>query len=145
MADKREQILSRLQVVCRTVSGIVEVFRNHDEISERQKPCILILDADEQADERDPQRHPNIRVVSMTPEIYIMLQAIPADVGTALNGYRADLLAAIFGDATLRGYTLNEKGVRYEGCATGLARGRAMEASMGVSISFTYALDTREL
>jgi hypothetical protein len=35
--------------------------------------------------------------------------------------------------------------VRYEGCATALARGRSMEGEMGVSFSFTYVLRPEEL
>ena len=35
--------------------------------------------------------------------------------------------------------------IRYEGCATALARGRSMEGEMGVSFSFTYVLRPEEL
>ena len=30
--------------------------------------------------------------------------------------------------------------IRYEGCATALARGRMMEGEMGLSFTFTYVL-----
>lgn len=145
MADKRELILARLVTVLGGIDGVRAVFRNQDEISERQYPCILILDADEAADDRDPQRHPNRRLVTMTPEIYVMLSGIPANVGTELNALRAAVIKAVFEDATLVELTVNQQGIRYEGSATGLSRGRAMEGSLGVSISFTYLLNPADL
>ena len=79
MTDKREQILVRLLGIAQGLPGIVAAFRNKDEISDRQRPCIVILDADEAADDADPSglaRRPNApRRVGMTPEIYLMLGA----------------------------------------------------------------------
>ena len=57
MTDRREAILVRLLDIARTIPGIVAAFRNTDEISDRQRPCILILDADEAADDGDPSGH----------------------------------------------------------------------------------------
>ena len=54
MTDKREQILVRLLGVAQGLPGIAAAFRNKDEISDRQRPCIVILDADEAADDADP-------------------------------------------------------------------------------------------
>ena len=81
MTDKREQILVRLLGIAQALPGIAAAFRNKDEISDRQRPCIVILDADEAADDGDPSglaRRPNApRRVGMTPEIYLMLGANP--------------------------------------------------------------------
>ena len=106
MTDKREQILVRLLGIAQALPGIAAAFRNKDEISDRQRPCIVILDADEAADDADPSglaRRPNApRRVGMTPEIYLMLGAKPEDVGTAINGFRAAFIKAVLMDSGAR-------------------------------------------
>ena len=147
MTDRREMILTRLLEIAVGVDGIVAAFRNKDEISERQRPAIVILDADEAADDADPNSRPSRapRRVAMTPEIYILLGAKPEDLGTAINTLRARFVKAVLGDAQLRLIVGSNGDLRYEGCATALARGRSMEGEMGVSFSFTYVLRPEEL
>ena len=149
MTDKREQILVRLQGLAQDLPGIVAAFRNIDEISDRQRPCIVILDADEAADDADPAglaRRPHApRRVGMTPEIYVMLGAKPEDVGTAINVFRAAFIKAVLMDSELATLVGSNGDIRYEGCATGLARGRNMEAEMGLSFTFSYILRPDEL
>ena len=147
MTDRREMILTRLLEIAVGVEGIVAAFRNKDEISERQRPAIVILDADEAADDADPASRPSRapRRVAMTPEIYILLGAKPEDLGTAINRLRARFVKAVLGDAQLRLIVGSNGDIRYEGCATALARGRSMEGEMGVSFSFTYVLRPEEL
>jgi hypothetical protein len=146
--DRRELILARLAVIAAGVEGVTFSARNRDELSDRQRPAIIILDADEVADAggagqgRKPQAP---SVVSMTPEIYILLSDKPADVGGSLNTLRARLLKAVLADATLANLTGPNGAIRYEGCATGLSRGRSMEGEMGVSIAFLYPLNPNEL
>jgi hypothetical protein len=145
--DRREMILSRLLEIAGRTQGIVAAFRNKDEISEKQRPAIVILDADEAADDADPSSRPSRapRRVAMTPEIYILLGAKPEDLGTAINTLRARLLKAILMDSSLLTILGSSGEARYEGCATALARGRSMEGEMGVSFSFTYVLRLEEL
>ena len=147
MTDRREMILTRLLEIAVGVEGIVAAFRNRDEISEKQRPAIVILDADEAADDADPSSRPSRapRRVAMTPEIYILLGAKPEDLGTAINSLRARFVKAVLGDAQLSLIVGSNGDIRYEGCATALARGRSMEGEMGVSFSFTYALRPEEL
>ena len=147
MIDRREMILSRLLEIAGSTEGIVAAFRNKDEISEKQRPAIVILDADEAADDADPSSRPSRapRRVAMTPEIYILLGAKPEDLGTAINTLRARLLKAILMDSSLLTILGSSGEARYEGCATALARGRSMEGEMGVSFSFTYVLRLEEL
>jgi hypothetical protein len=149
MTDKREQILARLLAVAQGLPGIVAAFRNKDEISDRQRPCIVILDADEAADDADPSglaRRPHApRRVGMTPEIYLMLGAKPEDVGTVINGFRAIFIKAVLTDPGLASIVGSNGDIRYEGCATGLARGRNMEAEMGLTFTFSYILRPDEL
>lgn len=149
MTDKRELILARLLGISQGLPGITAAFRNKDEISDRQRPCIVILDADEAADDADPSglaRRPHApRRVGMTPEIYLMLGAKPEDVGTAINVLRATFIKAVLMDSELATIVGSNGDIRYEGCATGLARGRNMEAEMGVSFTFSYILRPDEL
>ena len=94
MTDRRELILMRLLEIARGIEGVTSAFRNRDEISEKQRPAIVILDADEAADDADPvsrsSRAP--RRVAMTPEIYILLGAKPEHVGTEINALRAKFI-----------------------------------------------------
>jgi hypothetical protein len=144
MTNKREAILVRLIQIAKTVPGIAAVFRNKDEISDRQRPCIVILDADEAADDGDPSgmsRRPNApRRVAMTPELYIMLGAKPEHIGTELNAFRAAIIKAVLTDAALASLVGSNGDIRYEGCATALARGRMMEGEMGLSFTFSYVV-----
>ena len=149
MTDRRERILARLLGIAQAVPGLVATFRNKDEISDRQRPAIVILDADEAADDADPAglaRRPNApRRIGMTPEIYLMLGAKPEDVGPAINGFRAAFIKAVLVDSELATIVGSNGDIRYEGCATGLSRGRTMEAEMGLSFTFSYILRPDEL
>ena len=147
MTDRREMILTRLLEIAVGVEGIVAAFRNRDEISEKQRPAIVILDADEAADDADPTTRPSRspRRVAMTPEIYILLGAKPEELGSVINALRARFVKAVLGDAQLSLIVGSNGDLRYEGCATALARGRSMEGEMGVSFSFTYVLRPEEL
>lgn len=147
MFDRREAILARLVEIATGIEGIAKVYRNKDEIPEKSRPAIVIWDADESADDSDPTGRPvgAPRRVGMTPEIYILLGSSPEDIGTSINLIRSRVIAAIYSDATLKGLTVNGEGIRYEGCATALSRGRSMEGEMGLSFTFTYLLSHAEL
>lgn len=144
--DHREAILSRLLEIAAGTEGVVKAYRNQDDIPEKSRPAIVILDGDEAADDSDPSRPTNApRRVGMSPEIYILLGSSPESVGSSINLIRARFVKAVMTDATLRGLTLDGDGIRYEGCATGLARGRSMEGEMGVSFTFTYVMRPEKL
>ena len=147
MTDRREMVLARLLEIARGIEGIFAAFRNKDEISERQRPAIVILDADEAADDADPSSRPSRapRRVAMTPEIYILLGAKPEELGSVINVLRARFVKSVLGDSQLGSIVGSNGDIRYEGCATALARGRSMEGEMGVSFSFTYVLRPEEL
>lgn len=147
MADKREAILDQLLEIAKDVRGVVTVARNKWPITDVDRPAILILDGDEGADTDDPRNRPTnaYRIVDMTPEIYVMLGGTPEDVGGDLNLIRARFVKAVLTDATLRELTLDDRGIRYEGCVTDLAEGRTMEGSMGLNFTFTYVLKASDL
>jgi hypothetical protein len=140
--DKRERILARLLQIAAGVEGVNKAWRNRGRLSETARPAIVILDADETAEETDPAGRPSNspRRVVMTPEQYLLLSDTPENVGAAINLMRSRYLYAVLTDATLRAIVGTTGEIRYEGCATGLAEGRSMEGEMGVSISFRYAM-----
>ena len=146
MTDVREAILARLLVVCSEVEGILNAFRNKASISENMQPALAIYDADEEGYD-DPKGRPTIahRRVLMTPQIVVLHGAAASEVGTDVNVLRARVIKAIMTDAALAALTLDREGVRYEGCTTELAMGRQMNASFGISISFTYMLKPADL
>jgi hypothetical protein len=140
--DRREEILSRLLEIAKSIVGMDKAFRNRVEIAESARPAIIILDADELADEADVGRgRPPLapRIVGMTPEIYMLLGETPENVGVALNTLRAAFIKAVLSDSSL--VVLCHNGdIRYEGFSTGLAAGRSMEGECGVSFTFRYVL-----
>lgn len=147
MADIREEILARLLIVVGVVVGTDKAFRNQIEIPESARPAIVILDADEIADEADNNRkRPAIspRIVSMSPEIYILVGSKPADIGTDLNTLRTALIKAILTDDSLVALC-HDGQVIYDGFSTGLAAGRSMEGEAGVSFTFPYVLRPSQL
>lgn len=141
--DRREAIMVRLTELAATVAGVVKVTRNKLHISEEQRPAVALFDADEEADEGDmgrgrPPHAPNL--VTMTPEITLLLGAAPENVGSDLNAFRVAFLKTVLLDATLITICGDNGEIRYRGCATGLSQGRNMEAEMGLDISFRYPL-----
>jgi hypothetical protein len=146
--DKREAILQRLVEIAAAVPGVVTVVQNQGELSEHARPAIAVFDGDEAADERFDQpahsgRAPN--VIEMTPEVLILLGALPERIGTALNELRARLVKAVLLDAQLAALVGPNGRVRYVGCSTHLGQGRSMEGSMGVQFAFAYVLRPEQL
>lgn len=148
--DRREAILARLETIQAEIDGINKTFRNRgDEITDTDKPASSLYDADETADERldndtgKPARSPN--KVAMMPEIYLSLAGRPEDVGPAINAMRVKLIKAVLFDDQLKTIVGPNGSIRYQGCATGLARGRNMQADMRLVFTFIYPLIPGEL
>lgn len=147
MADVREQILQRLFDVCGTVDGVREAFRNQNEVSETSLPALVLIDADEIADENDPKSRPANapRRITMTPEVRILLQAAPEAVGSAVNAFRARLIKAVLTDSQLLALTAEGQGARYMGEASQLKSGRTMQGDMFCVFAFHYYLRPNDL
>ncbi len=147
MVDKREDIIARLVVICAAVTGIKSASRNQTNIADTKLPAVVIFDSNEEGEENDPERRaPNaFRRVGMSPQIMLLVQADTADLGTTQNGFRAAILKAIMTDETLTNLTHDRAGIRYDGCESGLARGRKMEGQMILKFTFNYVLNANEL
>lgn len=135
----REAILSAI-FQCLNQVGATTVQRNDLVVYEEGLPTIILLDGDEEADERvygrgRPASSPNR--VTMRPEIYIVAETSSDAAGSVLNDCRFKVLSALLRDPYLA--SLAADGVlRYDGCQTGFALGRSMAAEMGIDFSVTY-------
>ena len=147
MADLRESIIARLVVVLGTVAGVTTVGRNVTNISDARLPAIIVFDANEEAEDGEFDRRPpgRLRRISLKPQIILLVQDDSADLGTTLNALRAAVIKAILADDTLIDLTHDNVGIRYEGCSSGLARGRQMEGQMVLNFSFNYILNPNSL
>ena len=146
MTDKREQILQRLLFILGSIEGMKTAVRNI-EPPEPDRPAAAIFDADEEiADfEFDERRQGAPIIMIMRPEIYVLVAAAPESLGTDINTKRAALIKAIMYDAELLALTKDDRGIRYEGCASALSRGRQLNGEIGLSFAFTYVLDPAAL
>lgn len=138
--DRRETILKTLYALLKDVPNVVEVRRNDLSIPEKRRPAIIMLDGDELAsqaafDRGRPTTGPNL--VSMMPEIYLLVSSQPDTVGPELNALRRRVRKAIMTNEQLVALVHN-RDIRYEGCETGLAAGRSMEGEMRLNFTFTY-------
>lgn len=145
--DKREAILARLVVLAATIVPEANVYRNQIDIPEKQRPAMVILDGDEEADQsaygrRRPANGPVI--MAMDPEIFLLLGGDSETVGTRLNEYRALVVKAVLEDASLLALS-HEGDIRFRGFTTGLAVGRSMEGEAGFGFTFNYVLRPNKL
>lgn len=143
----REAILARLAEVAATIVEPNCVFRNQVEIPERRRPAIVILDADEEADQSAYGRGrpaSAAAIVDLTPELFLLAEAIPAEIGSVLNGIRDAFLKAVLTDTSL--IALCKDGdIRYGGFETGLGAGRSMEGEGKLFLTFRYVLRPAQL
>ncbi len=148
MPDTREEILARLVEVVTSVPGAVQVLRNQLGLSETARPAIIILDADEAAEEEDlpgsrsadaPQR------IAMTPELFVLVSHRAAGLGAELNTLRRRILRRVLTDGPLAALVGPNGSIRYAGCGTALALGRSMEGEMSLSFTFRYVLKPSKL
>lgn len=98
--DKREQIVARLLELCQSLANHVR--RNDMNVSDAELPAMIVFDADEGLDpiEEDRRREGTAkRIVRMTPEVAILVQADAAQVGSELNRLRLALINAIADDS----------------------------------------------
>jgi hypothetical protein len=146
--DRRELLLQQLQLIAEQIPGIRTVYRNQTKISAMRRPAIIILDADETGTAGEfalgrPPKAPSI--MSLDPEIWVMLGGTPETVGSDLNGFRLTIIAAVLSDPTLADLVSITGGVQYQGCITDLGVGRDMEGAMMLKFSLHYPLLTNEM
>ncbi|MGW8177702.1 MAG: hypothetical protein ACWGQW_02740 [bacterium] len=146
MTDVREQIMLRLVAICDGISSGMVVYRNRMMIAEDVRPCIVILDGEETTSELDNNKTGiSPRRVTMTPEVYLLVDDDAEDVGSVINALRAQVVHAILTDATLTSYTLNSQGASYTGGTFVSENGRRVNGVMELAFALTYLLRVSEL
>lgn len=144
MTDTREAILVRLLAIYRTVEGVAKVARNEQVAEDWESPAILLLDSDEEAAPSEPgsSRPPNApKLLTLTPETYVIFGGLPEKVGSELNRFRARIVKAVLTDVELAGLVGSNGEIAYLGCATSLTRGRESIGDIGLNFEITYRLD----
>ena len=126
MPGTREEILARLVVIGTQVPAS-PASRNRIALSETARPAIMVLDADEAAEEEERASRPGHapQLLVMTPELFVLAGKPAAEIGAELNAWRRRIVRRVLTDATLLGLAGPIGFVRYAGCATALAIGRA--------------------
>lgn len=143
--DIREAILSRMLTILDGTGG-VRAYRNLAEIQESIRPCIVLIDGDEDAEQRDNNRGGRSpRRVTMLPEIYILLGSQSETVGSELNAIRAGIIHDLTHDSTLNDLTINSDGIAYEGAQSIIESGRRVEGAMVLRFAISYLLRPSEL
>lgn len=145
MTHPREAILQRLQQIAGTL--VAKEYRNEIQLPDTRVDTIVLLDADELADDKDPPGRSTLspRRVTMQPQLLISMVKSPQGVGTSLNQMQARLIHAVLSDAALLALSLNGCGVRYVGSQTALAWGRTLFGEMAVQFAITYLLRPDQL
>ena len=148
MADKREQILERLQAVAGGVVGVVTSERNHVDFSDSQLPAVSVLEGDESTSESDDGRgRPPSRpyIVTMLPQVFIRARQDDVKIGTRLNTLRSAIVKSVLADAELLALTKDGSSIRYNGLESTLHAGRSMIGASALVFSITYVLIPSDL
>ena len=147
MPDTREEILARLVAIGTQVPGIATAGRNRIGLSETARPAIVVLDADEAAEEEERASRPAHapQIVVMMPELFVLAGKPAAEIGAELNAFRRRIVRRVLTDGLLLGLAGPNGFVRYAGCAPALAAGRSMEGEMSLSFAIRYVLRSVEM
>ena len=146
MADTREEILVQILTVLDGIQSGAFVMRNVTAISDDQRPAVVLVDGEEDADEGDANPFGTApRRVIMRPQIYCFVSEQDELVGTALNNMRVLIVKAILEDPTLRQLSLQNNGVSYEGANFIAESGRRIEGALGLQFAVRYILRPDQL
>ncbi len=147
MLDRREQILTRLNVIAAGLPGIVTAERNANELNDIVTPAIVTLDADEEGEDKKTGINTGrvTAMVTMVPQMRIILGASGATIGSDLNVMRRALSKAVLTDDQLLALIGANGRMRYHGCQTAFGRGRLVQGDMYVLFAITYPFIVNEL
>lgn len=141
--DRREEICARLPLIAAALAGIRRAVRNVEDVTGRSGPIVAFWDGDE-ATQAQAKKLAD-RMIEMTPETRILVDAGAADVGPLLNGFRLALIKAVTQDADLLAVVGSAGDIRYDGCSTETAKGERIEGGLALNFRFVYPLIGREL
>lgn len=148
MADLREAILAQLVTVCAGVTGILTCGRNLLDVPLMQRPAVVITGGAETllSQPRPAARFSQIQIMELVPGITLLLRADNGpEAGQLMSLFRARLVTAILGDATLRSLVTTNGAIRYEGCNETEPLPESKEPRLELSFVFTYPLRLSDL
>lgn len=147
MIDRREQILARIRVIFDSVPGVSSASRNREDVSGGARPALFLNDQDEEEVDlgRRPGRRNTKTMMSLAPQILLLLGARSDVVGTSVSQFRASVISLIWKDDTLWDLVGQNGDIRYTGCVLDTTAGGTREAQLEVKFEFTYVLDANEL
>jgi hypothetical protein len=152
MTDRREEVLSRLLDILKSVSGVQVAVRNRGELPADKRPAIVLLDGDEVARGAVQQTRGRLtlapNLIDLSPEIYVLMDAREPHnerIGEDMNAMRVLILTSIMKDTPLADVLGSNGDIQYNGCETDMASGRSMAGQMNIRMMFTYALRPSEL
>jgi len=148
LVDVREDILARLLEVVATIPNIRSAYRNNTEVAENQKPAVVVLDGDEEANDSGNRPSGSPIIMQLTPGILVL--DIAAMAGPAVSLMRVELIKRVLFDTELnnlitRSAPRGEGAIRYLGCQTYPGWLRDQFVSMAAQFSFKYALRPEQL
>lgn len=167
--DRREQILNYIYTgLLPQVPGIspANLFRDASQLTEDQKPGIVLLDGDEKL-VTDRKGHSLVAmppaVFVLTPQIFVLLpmvdnvdaavypqthKGVSAPSGPAISAMRAAILQIIVPDQQLIAMCGPNGQVDYEGCETDMKSGSTigtLGAQLQMNFAISYVFDVRQL
>ena len=147
--DTRELILARLPVVCTGITGIAAVGQNQLDVPGLARPAILINDGSEEVLLDRPNsasRFGQVQIMDLTPDIRLLMRAdMGTDARKITSMFRGRVIAAILGDATLRGIVGANGAMKYGGCSSPDPSPETKEPRLDFTFVFTYPLKLSDL
>jgi hypothetical protein len=167
--DKHEQILNYIYTgLLPQTPGIdpANIFRDASQLTEAQKPGIVMLDGDEKL-VTDRKGHSLVAmppaVYKMTPQIFVLLpmvdnidaavypqttNSVPTPTGPAISVMRAAILKIIVPDQQLIAMCGPNGQVDYDGIETDMKSGSTigtLGAQLQINLIISYTFDVRQL
>lgn len=140
----REQYISTITTLMEGVPGVQTVLRNSMVLDDTALPAIIILEGDEYALEADNTARRGGRAprrVHLNPQILVIADDAPEEVGTILNGIAFEVQKAIELSPELHTIAAAHDGfIKYESMETQFGVGRAMIGMIGIKFTFGYTL-----
>lgn len=151
MADRREDILSRLVAVCGAVDGILAVGRNRLDVDEMTRPAVVVLDGEEELVDPPQERgrganRSGQQIMELSPVIVVAVRGGNGiEAGALLSRYRSAVLSAVLSDDLLLSAASSNGGVRYEGCSVPPPDAEGREHRIELNLIFTYPFRLSDL
>lgn len=144
MTDRREEILSRLLALAKTVTPSAR--RMDPDVNRADCPVFVLFDGDEEEFGERPERHPGSAAFYLKIKPTFALFTMGSEkMGRSLNELRADMIKALCLDTTLAGITGHASGCRYVGCEVGVQLAEGLVADMALTFSLVYLFKPSEL